>query len=108
MYIVWHSVSTDINRNQDENSDMFMIHGAGSYQSDFSYSEMEGIPVQQIPFYSPSLGKYCNDQDGECGFAAWVSSNRHAINRYSEQTLSLLGQKISNVLKHATLVSFYY
>lgn len=65
---VWHSVNSDPTRSS------FMIHGAGSYQSDFSYEADKGIPVQDIPFYSPSLGKYCHDEDGECGFVAWVSS----------------------------------
>lgn len=71
---VWHSVSTDPILNSDSSSSMFMIHGAGSYQSDKSYQSDRGIPVTTRPFYSPSLGKYCDDETGECGFVAWVST----------------------------------
>ncbi len=67
---VWHSVGVDPPRNQQE---PFMIHGAGSYQYDQTYSETEGVPLTKVPFYAPSLGKYCNVEEGECGFAAWVS-----------------------------------
>eukprot|EP00587_Corethron_hystrix_P003389 CAMPEP_0113328226 /NCGR_PEP_ID=MMETSP0010_2-20120614/19873_1 /TAXON_ID=216773 ORGANISM="Corethron hystrix, Strain 308" /NCGR_SAMPLE_ID=MMETSP0010_2 /ASSEMBLY_ACC=CAM_ASM_000155 /LENGTH=852 /DNA_ID=CAMNT_0000189473 /DNA_START=133 /DNA_END=2692 /DNA_ORIENTATION=+ /assembly_acc=CAM_ASM_000155 len=65
---VWHSVCSDPLKNQQKH---FMIHGAGSYQYDASYGQDTGIPVRERPFYSPSLGKYCHDEDGECGFAAW-------------------------------------
>lgn len=66
---VWHSVGVE----PPQPEEPFMIHGAGSYQSDKTYDENVGIPVTEIPFYSPSLGKYCNDGDSECGFVAWVS-----------------------------------
>ena len=74
---VWHSVSTDpvINPNSH-----FMIHGAGSYQSDQTYQSDKGVPLTQVPFYSPSLGKYCKDDDGVCGFAGWVSASTQMKN----------------------------
>lgn len=68
---VWHSVTADPPKNAES---PFMIHGAGSYQSDFSYAAEVGIPLQEVPFYSPSLGKFCDDTDGVCAFAAWVST----------------------------------
>eukprot|EP00559_Dactyliosolen_fragilissimus_P007399 CAMPEP_0184871370 /NCGR_PEP_ID=MMETSP0580-20130426/40679_1 /TAXON_ID=1118495 /ORGANISM="Dactyliosolen fragilissimus" /LENGTH=861 /DNA_ID=CAMNT_0027374019 /DNA_START=151 /DNA_END=2737 /DNA_ORIENTATION=+ len=66
---VWHSVCVDTTKNPIS---PFMIHGAGSYQSDSGYTSSEGIPVKEIPFYSPSLGKYCRDEIGTCGFSAWA------------------------------------
>jgi len=65
---VWHSVAVE----PPQPEEPFMIHGAGSYQSDQTYNSDVGIPLTEVPFYSPSLGKYCNDADGECGFAAWA------------------------------------
>ena len=48
----------------DSNTDKFFIHEAGTYTKD--------APYTNIPFYSPTLGSYCDDPDGECGFASWV------------------------------------
>ena len=31
------------------------------------------------PFYSPTLGSYCNNEDGECGFLSWVSFASFAL-----------------------------
>jgi hypothetical protein len=45
-------------------TDVYFIHEAGTYQRDGQYTSK--------PFYSPTLGSYCNDDDGECGFASWV------------------------------------
>jgi len=64
---VWHTVAVE----PPQPIEPFMIHGAGSYQSDQTYDSTVGIPLTEIPFYTPSLGKYCNDAEGECGFAAW-------------------------------------
>jgi hypothetical protein len=43
----------------------YFIHEAGTYQSDSPYTD--------IPFYSPTLGSFCEDEQGECGFISWVS-----------------------------------
>jgi len=45
------------------NTDAYFIHEAGVYQRDGAYTSK--------PFYSPTLGSYCNSADGECGFASW-------------------------------------
>ena len=47
------------------NTNKYFIHEAGTYQRDSPYTD--------VPFYSPTLGSYCEDADGECGFASWVS-----------------------------------
>ena len=60
---VWHTVGVDPGK--------FMIHGAGSYQYDKTYKAKVGIPLTDVPFYAPNLGKYCKDEEGECSFAAW-------------------------------------
>ena len=33
----------------------------------------DATDLRDVPFYSPSLGSYCNDVDGECYFMSWVS-----------------------------------
>lgn len=48
---------------RDPSTDKYFIHEAGVYQKDGDYTSK--------PFYSPTLGSYCNDEDGECGFASW-------------------------------------
>jgi len=65
---VWHSVGVE----PPQPEEPYMVHGAGSYQSDQTYGSNVGVPLTEVPFYSPSLGKYCNDEEGECGFAAWA------------------------------------
>jgi len=47
----------------DPNTNVYFIHEAGTYQRDGAYTAK--------PFYSPTLGSYCNEEDGECGFASW-------------------------------------
>lgn len=49
-----------------------MIHGGGSYQSDEAYTADDGVPVIDVPFYSQSIRKYCDDGEGECAFASWA------------------------------------
>ena len=50
-----------------------MIHGAGSYQSDFTYGDSDGITMQDQLFYAPNLDMYCNNTKGEYTFLTWVS-----------------------------------
>jgi len=62
---VWQNVATysasgPIDKN-DPNK--FFIHEAGTYQNDAPYTD--------VPFYSPTLGSYCDDRNGECGFISW-------------------------------------
>ena len=47
----------------DPNTEKYFIHEAGIYTRDGDNTK--------IPFYSPTIGSYCNDADGECGFASW-------------------------------------
>jgi hypothetical protein len=67
---VWQSVSVDGAQNAPHAP--YFIHEAGTYQRDTGYSEAMGIPLTEIPFYSPSLGKHCDDESGECSFMSWV------------------------------------
>ena len=64
---VWQAV-TPLGLHGDPDNDpttgKFFIHEAGTYQRDGNYTE--------TPFYSPTLGSYCGDSDGECGFVSWV------------------------------------
>lgn len=67
---VWQTVAVDRQKNQNS---PFFIHEAGSYQSDKSYNSSIGVPLTDIPFYAPHLGSYCDDDEGVCTFASWVS-----------------------------------
>jgi hypothetical protein len=68
---VWQSVSVDVAQNSKAPAfEPFFIHEAGAYQRDTDYV---GVPLTDIPFYSPSLGKHCDDASGECSFMSWVS-----------------------------------
>ena len=71
---VWQSVSVDLRQNDPANGKAYFIHEAGTYQRDAGYV---GVPLTDIPFYSPSLGKYCDDESGECSFMSWVSFRRN-------------------------------
>jgi hypothetical protein len=68
---VWQSVSVDQNLNKDGTN--YFIHEAGTYQRDTGYDDSMGVPLTKVPFYSPSLGKHCDDESGECSFMSWVS-----------------------------------
>mmetsp|Transcript_40172 Transcript_40172/g.46209 ORF Transcript_40172/g.46209 Transcript_40172/m.46209 type:complete len:860 (+) Transcript_40172:168-2747(+) len=63
---VWQAVQP-LGPNGDNDNDSttgpYFIHEAGTYQRDGEYTAK--------PFYSPSTGRYCNDNEGECGFATW-------------------------------------
>eukprot|EP00531_Pseudo-nitzschia_arenysensis_P009193 CAMPEP_0116115578 /NCGR_PEP_ID=MMETSP0329-20121206/579_1 /TAXON_ID=697910 /ORGANISM="Pseudo-nitzschia arenysensis, Strain B593" /LENGTH=759 /DNA_ID=CAMNT_0003609015 /DNA_START=23 /DNA_END=2299 /DNA_ORIENTATION=- len=63
---VWQAVQP-LGSNGDNDGDPstgpYFIHEAGTYTRDAPYTDK--------PFYSPTLGSYCNDGDGECGFASW-------------------------------------
>ena len=64
---VWQQVQPLGNGgDHDQNSDteVYFIHEAGVYQKDSPYTD--------IPFYSPTLGKACSGEKGECGFISWV------------------------------------
>ena len=52
----------------DPSTDKYFIHEAGAYQRDGNYTEK--------PFYSPTIGSYCNNDEGECGFASWVRNTK--------------------------------
>ena len=63
---VWQAVQPLGSNGDNDNDDTtgpYFIHEAGTYQRDGTDTE--------IPFYSPTLGSYCSDSDGECGFASW-------------------------------------
>lgn len=67
---VWQAVQPlGPNGDHDLNSDTgpYFIHEAGTYTKDSPYTNK--------PFYSPTLGSYCNDDEGECGFASWVRNS---------------------------------
>lgn len=64
---VWQSVSVDQNLNGP--GAPYFIHQAGVYQKDSDYTN--GVSLEEVPFYSPSLGKYCKDSSSECGFSSW-------------------------------------
>ena len=68
---VWQAVAIQPDSDNDggyfNDPDPYFIHEAGVYQKDGDYTSK--------PFYSPTLGSYCNDEEGECGFASWVSSS---------------------------------
>jgi hypothetical protein len=68
---VWESISVDGAQNAPPDAPYY-IHEAGTYQRDTGYNETMGIPLTEIPFYSPSLGKHCDDESGECSFMSWV------------------------------------
>ena len=70
---VWQSVSVDLSKNKPADGTPYFIHEAGTYQRDAGYNETMGVPLTDIPFYSPSLGKHCDDESGECSFMSWVS-----------------------------------
>lgn len=63
---VWQAVQP-LGPNGDNDGDSstgpYFIHEAGTYQRDGGETA--------VPFYSPTLGSYCSDSDGECGFASW-------------------------------------
>jgi hypothetical protein len=64
---VWQAV-TPLGSNGDNDgntaTDKYFIHEAGTYTKD--------DPHTNIPFYSPTLGSYCDEDQGECGFVSWV------------------------------------
>ena len=65
---VWQGVSSHqngVDHDLDPTTQLFFLYEAGTYSFDGQYTTP--------PFYSPSLGSYCEDVEGECGFASWVS-----------------------------------
>lgn len=74
---VWQAVSVDLTSHDPQTRNPYFIHEAGSYQRDTAatgYDKSKGVPLTHVPFYSPSLGNYCDDDSGECGFVSWVRS----------------------------------
>ncbi len=73
---VWQAVQP-LGPNGDHDNDLntgpYFIHEAGTYTRDAPYTDK--------PFYSPTLGSYCNDGEGECGFASWVRNTSSGTNK---------------------------
>jgi len=66
---VWQAVQpvgSNGDNDSNPNTNPYFIHEAGTYQRDGDLSSK--------PFYSPTIGSYCTDAEGECGFASWVRS----------------------------------
>lgn len=63
---VWQAVQplgSNGDNDGDPSTDKYFIHEAGIYTKDGDNTT--------TPFYSPTIGSYCSDDDGECGFASW-------------------------------------
>jgi len=75
---VWQNVAVDTTQNVA--SAKWFIHQAGAYQTD---------DLREKPFYSPSLAKYCDEVEKECGFISW-GQQAHANGYQSGHESSML------------------